>query len=413
MLQIIPENRKPTTAERFNAMIQTGLGHLAQYQQQQQLASQGQKISQLTGMDLSGLPPELQQEAFKQHILGQREKELQGVKSLYDQNKNKQDLALENESYNKIKDSFGEKFADIWKASPVGARTELTKMAIDAKMRGLDVDALLKNNPLVNNKKSNETNEIIPQLKIGDKLPKNAQLPDFTKAPEGYTPKEWREERKEWRKENAPLYQEIVSKGNSLKKDIIATNRIEKIHKKLPEGFERFLINPETGEFYGAAEVAGLKSPEAQEFSKLIATFQNRAKEAFGSRVTNFDLQSYMKQFPGLLNTVEGRERILKMMKINLNLDQLYNHALKQIYDHYGLNSIPQEEADRLAQEMIKDETEKLSNDFINLDQEINSGSFQEQSKTLTNDVIDKYIEKANGDAEKAAELAKKDGYVW
>lgn len=82
MLQVLQENRKPTIAERFAAALQTGVqgvGQYAQARQAEQLKqAQAQKISQITGMDLSGLSPEMQQEVFKQHILGQREERKMG-----------------------------------------------------------------------------------------------------------------------------------------------------------------------------------------------------------------------------------------------------------------------------------------------------------------------------------------------
>ena len=53
-----------------------------------------------------------------------------------------QDADIEKENFDKIKTAFGEKFANIWQASPAGARTELTKHALDAKSRGIDIDKI-------------------------------------------------------------------------------------------------------------------------------------------------------------------------------------------------------------------------------------------------------------------------------
>lgn len=149
----------------------------------------------------------------------------------------------------------------------------------------------------------------------------------------------------------------------------------------MPEDLERFLINPSTGELYGLAQISGAASPETQEWLKETARFQNRAKDAFGSRVTNFDLISYMKQFPTLMNTPEGRERIISMMDINNQLDQLYEKALNQVYTKYGLSGIPQEKAEELAQSMISDDTERLHNEYLGFD-ELNKEEENKQNET-------------------------------
>jgi hypothetical protein len=221
----------------------------------------------------------------------------------------------------------------------------------------------------------------IPQISKGE-IPKDFKFKDYSKRPYGYTPKDWAEERSTWRKENFPIFEKNRDRVSSTDDDMLATKKLVQLNKskKLPEGMSRFLINPETGDFYGLAQIAGQASPEVQQWSKLIARFQNRAKDTFGSRVTNFDLQSYMKQFPGLLNTEEGRTRILDMMKINYELDSLYDKALQKIYDHYGLSGIPPEEADNLSRSLIQEKTEKLKDKYLKLDEENQSSEISNLS---------------------------------
>lgn len=73
MIQILPRNPKPSTMDRFGQAF-ANLGQAAgqaipemlmgQHQQRQR-QEQAQKLQKLTGMDLSGLPPEMQQEFVK------------------------------------------------------------------------------------------------------------------------------------------------------------------------------------------------------------------------------------------------------------------------------------------------------------------------------------------------------------
>lgn len=285
----------------------------------------------------------------------------------------------EGEDYQIIKERFGEKFANLWKTATDGGKTELLKTAVDASLRGENVSELLSNVK----KPEDNINQIIPeefpQMENG-KLPKEANWPQFEKRPPGYTPKEWREEKKGWRKENIPLFSENKTKLNTAKRDQLGINSLQKINdsRKLPEGFARLLIDPKTGELYKSAQLLEGASPETQQWVKELARFSTRAKDAFGARVTNFDLMTFMKQFPSLLNTQEGRQRLLELMNINYQLDNEYRVALDKVYKKYGLGNIPQEKADELAQALIKDKTTELYDRYL----EVAEGKFKKTELT-------------------------------
>lgn len=380
MVQIYQQAAEPPSAA---SQFLTGIGQampnaVNQYfsklasQREEQAANQAAKR---LGIDTTGLDPETRKILLAQHLKGQQEQSLlQQKMSQEGQQKSQKDMAAlfeDERSLENVKNTFGEKFANIWKAAPVGGKTELLKHAMDAKLRGEDIDKTLSSlEP--EEEMSNNTNKgagkVIPQME-GDTLPRDFKYPDFKKREAGYTPKDWKDERRTWRKENAPIFQENVNNLSNYKRDKVDFERMEKLSKKLPEGFGRVVINPSTGEPYAAAQLAGLVSPDVQEWLKIIARFQNRAKEAFGARVTNFDLVSFMKQFPGLLNTQEGRQRILDLMKINNRLDFIHSNAMDKIYKKYGLDGIPFEKADELAQGLIKKETDELMNKYANINE--------------------------------------------
>lgn len=293
------------------------------------------------------------------------------------------------ENYNIIKDAFGEKFANIWKSAPVGGQTDMLKAAFDTLNRGGKIEDLLKGLPSPNQPINKEDKQEIPQSKNG-LIPKKYKWEDLSVRPVGYTPKEWNNERREFRKENSPIFQKNKDQLKANIRDELDIKRLGQLNKskKLPEGLSRALINPETGELWGLAQLGGAATPETQEYSKIFARFQNRAKDTFGTRVTNFDLMSYMKQFPGLLNTPEGRDRILRMMTINNELDQLYEKALNEVYNHYGLSDISQEKADDLAKSFIRDRTTELEDEYLSLDQS-NMNESQSEQRQLSGKMID------------------------
>lgn len=321
------------------------------------------------GIDTTGLDPETRRALLVEKLRQGGAENLQGMKGEQLSQRNQADQFQEDQSYGKIKEAFGEKFANIWKAAPVGGKTELLKQGIDARLRGANVDQLLEGVQVPESISNEKELSPLPQMKDGQ-VPKELEWPDFTKRPGGYSPKDWIDERKTWRKENSPVFLENKTNLKNSKRDELDYNRLESLSEKLPEGLERIVINPQTGEPYGVAQLTGKVSPSVQEWIKIISRFQNRAKDAFGSRVTNFDLMSYMKQFPGLLNNKEGRRRIIDLMKINNKLDGLYENSLNKVYQKYGLSGIPQEEADKLAQSLIQNETEKLNQDYLNIDNE-------------------------------------------
>ena len=368
-----PPPRKPS----FGAQLSQGLGNaLNMGAQLMGEKRERENIGQLIGMDVSNI---------------RDPKILQGLTEQYGKQKNEraklaQDTEIESRDYDIVKESFGEKFANVWKSAPQGGKTELIKYGLDALTRGEDINELLNNvtktNAVPPNVKDIPNN--VPQLKNG-MIDPEFQWPDFSKREQGYTPKEWNDARKEWTKTNVPRIEENSKHLKNIKSDQLATKKLKQLNPKIQDGFSRFLINPETGDFYGAAQILGFKSPEAQQWSKVIARFQNRAKDAFGSRVTNFDLQSYMKQFPDLINTAEGRERILDMMEINYELDSLYDTALQRIYDKYGAGGIPPEKAEELARKMIKEETDRLERKYLFLDEE---NQIEESKPKLTGKMI-------------------------
>jgi hypothetical protein len=84
MVEIIQEFKKPTRMQQIGQLL-GGLGNVAgnvaearmQHQQQQ---SMGQKLQELTGMDIGGLPPELQKVALAEALKSQGKQQVMGQK---------------------------------------------------------------------------------------------------------------------------------------------------------------------------------------------------------------------------------------------------------------------------------------------------------------------------------------------
>lgn len=77
-------------------------------------------------------------------------------------------------------------------------------------------------------------------------------------------------------------------------------------------------------------------SEDAQEYSKLLADELGGVKGMVGSRVTNYDIQAYMKRLPSLINSPEGRRRVLRDLKLMNQLNKEYYTGLLDSVQEQG-----------------------------------------------------------------------------
>lgn len=305
------------------------------------------RLQALEGLENKFAPERLEREVKKAEALKQ-------VELKFDANE---------KNYGAIKDAFGEKFANIWKASPTGARTELTKAALESNLRGYDIENLLSN---ISSPKSTQSSTNM----------ENGEFPQYILNTEGKTPKEVETYKRELRQENLPRYQEAQKRSRSIQKEQDSLNILNNLNEsgKLPENAWELaanLINPLTGK----AIIPATLNPETQRFIKTINDFTTKAKDSYGSRVTNFDLQQFMQRLPGLANSAEGRKQIIRQMQISNALDSLYENALKKVYKHYGVGNITQEDADDMSQNMIEDQEKLLKAEYDQISESLDGKS--------------------------------------
>lgn len=107
-----------------------------------------------------------------------------------------------------------------------------------------------------------------------------------------------------------------------------------------------------------------LGNPDTEEFRKLEADFIRDVSKVFpGGRITNYDLQAYLKGIPGLMNTPEGRKAIIRNRKI-------FNEAKKIRYEAYK-DIIKQNGGKKpanlgiLVEEKTRDAIQDLEDSFI------------------------------------------------
>lgn len=157
-------------------------------------------------------------------------------------------------------------------------------------------------------------------------------------------------------------YQEATSKLRNLAREKQNMDMLESLNHsgKLPSGLDRFNVDDA-----GNLKVPFGASPEAERYVKILNEFSSGARDTFGTRVTNFDLSQFLKRYPTLLNSGEGRRQLLKQMKIVNDINSVYYRNLKNVYDKSGgVRKIDSDVAERFAEELSAPQIEKLVDRF-------------------------------------------------
>lgn len=141
------------------------------------------------------------------------------------------------------------------------------------------------------------------------------------------------------------------------------------LEDKFPSAFTVGLLTKD-GELRPTA--AASLSPEAQEAVKLVADNLSGAKDTFGARVTNFDLQSYMKRLPTLLNSSDGRRRVLRDLRLMNKLNTLHENGVLDIIEREGgAGKITISQAERRFRKENSKQIESIKKEFVNAEKNV------------------------------------------
>jgi hypothetical protein len=139
-------------------------------------------------------------------------------------------------------------------------------------------------------------------------------------------------EQSEINKETQKFYEETHKKRKAAQ---VNDQRLGRMETLINEG------NLQNPVLYGALKKVGLDIPalqsaNSQEFVKLTTDFLRNAKDVFGSRVTNYDAQAFLKTVPELSQSDEGKKRIIRNMRLLDKGEQLRGQAQDSIIKENG-----------------------------------------------------------------------------
>ena len=166
-----------------------------------------------------------------------------------------------------------------------------------------------------------------------------------------------------------PKILELGDKLRSYEQTHMRQERLGELFK--PELEDKFPSSLTVGLFTKDGEMrptaSALLSPEAQEAVKLVTDEIKGAKDTFGSRVTNFDATQYLKTLPSLLNTPEGRRRVLRDLSLINQLNRQHAEGVLDIIEeHGGAGKISMSKAEQIYRKRFAPKEKEIRQQFKN-----------------------------------------------
>ena len=163
-------------------------------------------------------------------------------------------------------------------------------------------------------------------------------------------------------KETKPYYDSIVKEHKGAEEGNLRLGRMEELIKAGE------LTGPKSAAFIESVPVIGrfLKSaffnPDSQEFDKLSKDFLKNAKQFFGSRVTDNEIKLFLQTVPTLLQSDEGKLRVIENLKLfNTVNDLKFNEAQRIINENKGYRP---HNLESLVSKATKDKEKIIAEDF-------------------------------------------------
>jgi hypothetical protein len=135
------------------------------------------------------------------------------------------------------------------------------------------------------------------------------------------------QERRSQFKETKAERKEIVDRAKAARQNLHDLDRMEELQKEGKLDTPGYIEGLKRAGF----DIPALMNPGSEEFQKIAANFLKDAKTYFGARVSNYEIEQFLKTIPSLSQSPEGRKRVIANLK-NLSRGALeYNNALREV----------------------------------------------------------------------------------
>lgn len=127
-----------------------------------------------------------------------------------------------------------------------------------------------------------------------------------------------------------PEIKDAREKARSAKRNNRDLDRLEELNTQgLPSvAYLQFLEN-------SGLDIPALQGANAEEFGKIAQSFLRDAKQYLGSRISNFELEQFLRTIPSLSQSPEGRHRVISNLKYLNDANIAYNDAYQEVASKY------------------------------------------------------------------------------
>lgn len=193
-----------------------------------------------------------------------------------------------------------------------------------------------------------------PRLKPEHRL----QIEKMAQQERQFQTKESAKERREAFAQSKETRKKTHEAAHAARQDIRDLDRmgeLEKEGKLDTPGYVEFLKR-------SGLDIPALMNPGSEEFNKTAANFMRNAKTYLGSRISNFELDQFLKTIPSLSQSPEGRKRVISNLKYVARSALSYNDALNEIIKEN--KGVPPLDLDEQIEDRVGNKLDKLSEKF-------------------------------------------------
>lgn len=154
------------------------------------------------------------------------------------------------------------------------------------------------------------------------------------------------------------IRRDITTRARSAKSVLNDLDRLEELEK------EGKLDTPGYTEFLKRSgfDIPALMNPGSEEFNKITQNFTRDAKNYYGGRITNNELEQFLRTIPSLSQSPEGRKRVIANLKyINRGALEYFNSLQEIMSENKG---IPPLDLDEKIESRIDKKLNKLATKF-------------------------------------------------
>lgn len=233
-------------------------------------------------------------------------------------------------------EGFGQKFSPEQRAHIEQQATEISRNPENMAALQQQYDQAVKNNEQIELRRPGFTGQAVPLQQLqqpGQPLYRQPVKPltEMEKIAqerlEVAKRKEERAERGEAFKLTKEERKEIVTKAKAARQNLRDLDRLEELEKEGKLDTPGYIEMLKRSGF----DIPALMNPGSEEYQKVAQTFIRDAKTYLGSRISNFELEQFLKTIPSLSQSPEGRKRVIGNLKYINNVSLAYNDALKDV----------------------------------------------------------------------------------